>query len=100
MHFLACAHSTSPMRSVQMAIYGIGAMYGTDDMTDTFIMAGGAFIGWQPDEAPYAHNFMKRIAAGDIIFIKAYPPHMGLIVKAVGIADGKLRNDRVQDLGY
>ena len=69
-----------------MAIYGFGAAYsGTEDMTATFVEAGGAFVGWTSDEAPSAHAMLRQIEVGDLVFLKSFPPSMGLIVKAAGI---------------
>ena len=69
-----------------MAIYGIGAMYGgTEDMTEIFLEKGGAYLGWDREDAPYAHQLLHRISIGDIVFIKSYPPTSGLHIKAVGV---------------
>lgn len=69
-----------------MATYGFGAAYsGTEDMTATFVEAGGAFVGWRSDEAPSAHAMLRQIEVGDLVFLKSFPPSMGLIVKAAGI---------------
>lgn len=69
-----------------MAIYGFGAAYsGTDDMTSAFVAAGGAFVGWKSNEAPSAHAMLRQIEVGDLVFLKSFPPSMGLIVKAAGI---------------
>lgn len=69
-----------------MAMYGFGAAYGgSEDMTATFVEAGGAFVGWKSDEAPAAHAMLRQIEVGDLVFLKSFPPSMGLIVKAAGI---------------
>ncbi len=69
-----------------MAVYGFGAAYGgSDDMTSDFIKASGAFVGWKLDEAPAAHEMLRQIEVGDIVFLKSFPPSIGLIVKAAGI---------------
>jgi hypothetical protein len=69
-----------------MAIYGFGAAYGgSEDMTSAFIEAGGAFVGWKREEAPSAHAMLRQIEVGDLVFLKAFPPSMGLIIKAAGI---------------
>lgn len=69
-----------------MAIYGFGAAYsGTEDMTAAFVEAGGAFVGWSKAEAPSAHAMLRQIEVGDLVFLKSFPPSMGLIVKAAGI---------------
>lgn len=69
-----------------MAIYGFGAAFGgSEDMTARFIEAGGAFVGYDRNEAPVAHAMLRMIEAGDIVFLKSVPPSIGLIVKAVGV---------------
>lgn len=82
-----------------MAIYGFGASYGgSDDMTSDFIDANGAFVGYDEDEAPVAHAMLRMIEVGDIVFLKSFPPSIGLIIKAVGIVvqAGPIQHD---DLG-
>lgn len=67
-------------------MYGFGAAYGgSEDMTAAFVKAGGAFIGWKLDEAPVAHAMLRQIEVGDLVFLKSFPPSMGLIIKAAGI---------------
>jgi len=69
-----------------MAVYGFGAAFGgSEDMSSNFIEAEGAFVGWKPAEAPAAHATLRQIEVGDLVFIKSFPPSMGLIVKAAGI---------------
>ena len=70
-----------------MAIFGIGAYY-TDknlDMTDSFLSKEVACIGWSNKDGHPLYNLMKYIKIGDIIYIKAQPANIGLIIKAVGI---------------
>ena len=76
-----------------MAIFGIGAYYdGTTDMSGTFIAEGFACIGWKEWHGPGFHNIMRHIKVGDVIYLKAFPPNVGLIIKAVGIVtDDKIR---------
>jgi hypothetical protein len=84
-----------------MAIYGIGAVYDGKDMTDAFVQAGAAAIGWNDDDAPYAHQLFRRITVGDIIYIKSYPPKYGLHIKAVGMVTEPCDPDREADeLGH
>jgi hypothetical protein len=72
-----------------MAIYGIGATYdGTNDVSNDFITGGIACVGWSAQDAPTLHEILKHIKTGDIIYIKAHPPNVGLIVKAVGVVVG------------
>lgn len=83
-----------------MAIYGIGAMYdGTDDMTETFLSKGGAYLGWRDQEAPYAHQLLRRIGVGDVIYIKSYSPQTGLYIKAVGMVMEPAEPVHDDDLG-
>lgn len=69
-----------------MAIYGFGAAYGgSDDKTSNFVEAQGAFVGYSEHDAPVSHAMLRMIEVGDIVFIKSFPPSIGLIIKAVGI---------------
>jgi len=68
-----------------MAIYGIGACYGKEDVSAEFISEGLACVGYDYEDAPSLHKLLKHIKVGDLIYIKAYPPNIGLIIKAVGI---------------
>ena len=83
-----------------MSFIGIGATYGaTRDVSSDFVSRGVACIGFEPAEAPFTHGQMATLKAGDIIFIKSFPPHLGLYVKAVGVVtDSKLKP--VTGLGY
>lgn len=83
-----------------MSFIGIGAMFGgTEDVSSEFINRGVACIGFEPDDAPFTHGQMATLKAGDIVFIKSYPPHLGLYLKAVGIVtDATLQ--KVANLGY
>jgi hypothetical protein len=78
-----------------MAIYGIGAYYTTDDVSEEFVNRGVACIGWRPEEAPAVHRLLEHIKTGDIIYIKAHPPGRALTVKAVGIVE----NERLENFG-
>ena len=78
-----------------MAIYGIGANFG-EDVSEDFISEGVACIGWTPEQAPVLHRMLKYIKMGDIIYIKSYPPQIGLIIKAVGI----VTDDTVKDYAF
>ena len=69
-----------------MSVYGIGAMYGgKDDVSGDFKRLGVACIHWAEADAPAAHRQMASVKAGDVFFIKSYPPQIGLQIKAVGI---------------
>ena len=68
-----------------MAIYGIGARYGDKDVSKEFISRGLACVGYEYEDAPSLHKLLNHIKVGDLIYIKSYPPNIGLIIKAVGI---------------
>jgi hypothetical protein len=72
-----------------MAIFGFGASYGEDgDVSGDFIKHGVACLGYEPDEAPSLHTLLKHIKTGDVVYLKAYPANLGLIIKAVGVVVG------------
>jgi hypothetical protein len=83
-----------------MAVYGIGATYGTADQSENFVRNGVACVGWLPDDAPAAHAQMSSIKAGDVIFIKSYAPTAGLHIKAVGIVTDATFRKITDALGY
>src|SRR5437867_11396802 len=68
-----------------MAIYGIGASYGENDVSSEFINMGLACIGWDEKEGQPLHTMLRHFKIGDIVYIKSHPPSVGLIIKAVGI---------------
>jgi hypothetical protein len=68
-----------------LAIFGIGAYYSGDDMTDVFLKKNVACIGWDEEDAPALYKLMMHIKIGDIIYIKKYPPNEGLTIKAIGL---------------
>jgi hypothetical protein len=72
-----------------MAIFGFGANYGKDgDVSEDFVKHGVACVGYEPDEAPSLHTLLKHIKTGDVVYLKAYPANVGLIIKAVGVVVG------------
>ncbi len=78
-----------------MAIYGIGAFYdGKTDISQEFIKAGLAGVGWDRDEAPELHSFIASLKVGDIIYIKVAPlANSDIRVRAIGfIEDNSLLN--------
>ena len=79
-----------------MAIYGIGASYrGTQDVSQDFLNVGLACVGHNEKDAPPLHTILKHFKIGDIVYIKAHPPQIGLIIKAVGIViSDRLKNDK------
>jgi len=70
-----------------MAVLGLGASYnnGTRDMTNAFLNNGVACVGWMAADYPALHKFFKHIKMGDIIYIKAKTPQVGLIIKGIGV---------------
>lgn len=77
-----------------MAIYGIGARFGNNDVTEYFVDNEVAGIGWDKDTAPDLHQFIQSLKVGDIVYIKSNSPSAGLIVKAIGIIKN---NDVIED---
>jgi len=78
-----------------MAIYGIGASYDNVDVSAKFIKKGLACIGWSEADAQPLFAILKHFKIGDIVYIKAHPPQVGLIIKAVGIVVGdELKADK------
>jgi hypothetical protein len=72
-----------------MAIFGFGANYGKDgDVSGDFVKHGVACVGYEPDEAASLHTLLKHIKTGDVVYLKAYPANVGLIIKAVGVVVG------------
>lgn len=69
-----------------MAIYGIGANYSHEDISEEFIAENIAAIGWDIQAAPDLHQMMKNMKIGDVVYIKSFSPSLDYFtVKAVGI---------------
>lgn len=84
-----------------MAIYGIGAFYGTNDVSQDFIDNEVSCIGWTNEEAPSLYNIMRQIKVGDIVYIKSFNPKSGLFIKAVGIVtDNNIQDMKAIGLGH
>jgi len=77
-----------------MSIYGIGARYENDDVSDEFINNQVACIGWGINDAPSLFSILRTFKIGDIIYIKSSPIGQGLRVKAVGI----IQNNQIMDI--
>jgi hypothetical protein len=75
-----------------MAIFGVGAYY-DEDVSQEFIRANLVGVGWNANEAPELHQFMRALKVGDIVYIKSFPPGSpDVIVKAIGIiTDDEIR---------
>lgn len=54
-----------------MAIYGIGAYYDGDDVSDDFISDNIIGTGWSIVDAPELHEYFSTLKVGDIVYIKA-----------------------------
>lgn len=81
-----------------MAIFGIGATYGNNDVSQNFIANNVACVGWNITEAPALHEILRCLKVGDIIYIKTAPIGQGIRVKAVGIVtDNSIQ--QIEDLG-
>src|SRR6266481_4017955 len=77
-----------------MAIFAFGANYGgMNDVSCEFIKRGVACVGWPPNESPTLHTILKYIKTGDVVYIKAQPGNVGLIMRAVGIVVGNELKD-------
>lgn len=68
-----------------MAIYGIGATYDNEDVSQDFIDNNMACIGWSIDDAPSLYEILRGMKIGDIIYIKSAPIGQDIRVKGVGI---------------
>ena len=76
-----------------MAIFGIGAHYDGQDVSDDFVANKVACIGWSEADAPAVYEVMKHFKVGDIVYIKSAPIGHGIRVKAIGIVDdNKMRS--------
>ncbi len=54
-----------------MAIYGIGAYYDGEDVSEEFIDDNVIGTGWTIDLAPELHVYFSTLKVGDIVYIKA-----------------------------
>ncbi len=82
-----------------MAIYAIGAKYGADDISTVFITDNIAGIGWEYDDAPDLHEYVRSICPGDIVYLKSGSFSSDITIIAIGIVvDEQILSDR--DHGY
>ena len=82
-----------------MAIYGIGA-YFKIDVSDQFKEREIVGIGWDENDAPDLHEYIKSLKVGDIIYIKSAPRSGGITVKAIGIIiDSEFVNNNLVLIG-
>lgn len=77
-----------------MAIFGVGASFGGDDVSPLFIKMGVVGTGWSSNDAPELQEYFKQLKVGDIVYIKSTYAQRPIRVKAIGlITDNILRND-------
>lgn len=81
-----------------MAIFGIGATYDNEDVSQDFIDNNVACVGWSIGDAPALHEILRCLKVGDIIYIKTAPIGQGIRVKAVGIVTNNALQ-QIEDLG-
>lgn len=80
-----------------MAIFGIGANFDNQDVSDVFISYSFIGIGWGIESAPDLHEFIKSLKVGDIIYIKSFSP-TNFKVKGIGlIVDSEILNEETSD---
>lgn len=77
-----------------MRFWGIGAS-GTDgNFEENFINRKSAYINWSEETAPTLYQMLRKIAYGDIVYIKSYTIRGNVItVKAIGIVIGECGED-------
>jgi len=51
-----------------------GATYEREDVSNRFVAAGAACVGWSETQAPPLHNILRHIKIGDIVFLKSFAP--------------------------
>jgi len=68
-----------------MAIYGIGARYEDDDVSDDFKDGGVVGTGWSVDHAPDLHEFFKSLKTDDIVYLKSATHATDITVKGIGV---------------
>ena len=80
-----------------MAIFGIGANFDNQDVSDVFISCSFMGIGWGIESAPDLHEFIKSLKVGDIIYIKSFSPN-NFKIKGIGlIANSEILNEETSD---
>ncbi|TKZ34331.1 hypothetical protein [Brachyspira catarrhinii] len=82
-----------------MAIFGIGANFDNQDVSDIFISCSFIGIGWGIESAPDLHEFIKSLKVGDIIYIKSFSPtYSNLKIKGIGlISNSEILNEETSD---
>lgn len=73
-----------------MAVFGIGAYYDDEDVSDAFVTQKCACIGYGKTEASSLYEMLRRIKKGDIIYIKSYSIQKNaVVIKAIGYVIGR-----------
>ncbi len=82
-----------------MAIYGVGAKYGEEDVSGTFIRDNVIGTGWDRETAPELFEYFSSLKVGDIVYIKSANSSSDITVKAIGIiTDNIILNSDVNEL--
>jgi len=68
-----------------MAIFGIGARYENDDVSQDFKDGGFVGTGWSIDDAPDLHEFFKTLKTDDIVYLKSGTYSTDITVKGIGL---------------
>jgi len=69
-----------------MAIFGIGAYYDGDDVSEEFIADNIIGTGWTITDAPELHEYFTTLKVGDIVYIKAAAfGSADISVKGIGV---------------
>lgn len=78
-----------------MSVWGIGANWDKQDVSDKFIAHETAAIGWDEEQNSTYHRLMKKVCLGDLIFIKArFMMNVPLRIKGIGLViDTKLSKE-------
>jgi len=78
--------------NAKMAIYGVGAYY-DHDVSSKFIQSEIIGVGWDVNDAPELHEYIKSLKVGDIVYIKAAFGGADITVKGIGI----IKDNVIQD---
>ncbi len=75
-----------------MAVWGIGANWNKQDISEKFIAYKTAAIGWDVEQNSTYHELIEKVRLGDLIFIKArFMMNVPLRIKGIGlVVDTKL----------
>lgn len=69
-----------------MAMFGVGAYFDKDDLSQKFIDNNVIGVGWTKEQAPALFQMVGSIKVGDIVYIKSFSPSSEKIfVRGIGI---------------